>query len=154
MSVEPRRVELDELPGLVGESFGGIRFSVTRTERNTFEALTGVTEVYDETELPEFPADIVEGFHVLSLVDPLSMKLLRVNAETSYAYNYGLDRVRFIEPILIGQELEFSFEVSEVSRKGEGYLMLRSCRIEHLENRERPAMTADWKTLSLPGGDR
>lgn len=149
--MEQLTVELEQVPDLVGRQFQSDPFSISRKERDTFEAVTGVTEAYPEPDLPEFPSGIVEGFHVLGLIDPLSTKLLRINPEKSYGYNYGLDRVRFIEPILIGQQLVFSFEVAEVKEKNGGFLMSRVCRVEQLDGAERPAMIADWLTLLLPG---
>lgn len=154
MSARTETVELDDLPEMVGRTFSGETFTISRSERDAFEAITWVSEAYDTPDLPEFPSDIVEGFHLLSLIDPLSMKLLKVNPEASFGFNYGLDRVRFIEPILIGQPLTFQFEITGVRRKGDGYLMLRTCRMDHVGQTDRPAMIADWWTLSLPGGNQ
>lgn len=142
--------ELEDAPGLVGRTFEVGEFQISRTERDVFEAITMISQAYPEPSLPEFPVGIVEGFHVLSLIDALSTRAFRFNPERVYGFNYGLDRVRFIEPMRIGEPLRFGFEVTEVREKGEGYLIRRDCRIEPVEASARISFAADWLSLILP----
>lgn len=147
-----RIVSLHEIPSLVGERFVREGFTVSRSERDVFEAVTGVTDAYPEDDAPEFPSDIVEGFHSLSLLDPLSTKLLRFDPKTTYGFNYGLDRVRFIAPIRIGAELDFWFDVKEVQPKNGGHLVLRECGMK-FSGTDGPCLLAEWWTLILPSGE-
>ena len=114
------RVAFADLPSLQGRTFTGRPFQVTRAERDGFEHLTWVDQAYTDPDPPEFPADIVEGFHSLALLDAVATMVQSVDPATAYGYNYGLDRVRFTAPILIGDTVLSSFEVAEVRAKGRG----------------------------------
>src|SRR5262249_35748871 len=49
-----------------------------------------------------YPEGLVEGFHLLALLDHLVNPLLRVSDGPCVAWNYGLDRVRFVSPVRAG----------------------------------------------------
>jgi acyl dehydratase len=147
----PRIVGLDELPGLVGLTFEGYPVTVTRAERNVFDAVTHVIEAYPEADPVEFGPDIVEGFHTLALLDAICSFVMRFDPATTYAYNYGLDRVRFTSPVLVGTELQSTVETTDVERHGEGYKVLRRVTVRTAGSAS-PSLIADWWVLVLPQG--
>jgi carnitine-CoA ligase len=145
----PRPVRFEEIPQLQGRRSTGEPFTVERAERDLFERVTWLDRAYPEPDPPEFPADIVEGFHVLALLDAVSAMAMPFDRSTAYGYNYGLDRVRFVSPVMVGDRVVPSFEVLEVRPKGDGYLILRRCELQ-VEGGERPALVADWWVYLLP----
>jgi acyl dehydratase len=133
-----------DIPSLEGRTYEGEPFTISREERDTFERVTWVTGAYAEPDPPGFPEDIVEGFHSLALLDAVSkMAAEPLDHQTITGYNYGLDRVRFTAPIRIGDRVHSRFEVREVRRRGDGYLILRHCELT-VEGTDRPALVADW----------
>ena len=142
-------IRIDEIPHLVGTTHAGAPMIVTRDQRDQFEQLTLVDRAHPEPDPPEVPTDIVEGFHTLALLDAMSELARPFDPTTTYAYNYGLDRVRWVSPVRIGDELHSWFECTEVVPKGEGWLVRRQCTVSVADS-ETPAMVADWLAYVLP----
>jgi hypothetical protein len=140
----------DEIHSLVGRIYEGDPFVITREERDTFERVTWIDRAYPDPDPDGLPEDIVEGFHSLALLDAVarfaSPSAMR---RPGIGYNYGLDRVRFTSPIRIGDRVRSRFEVTDVSRRGNGYITRRHCELT-VEGAGRPALVADWLTLWLP----
>ncbi|MFT4289152.1 MaoC family dehydratase [Nocardioides sp.] len=84
-----------------------------------------------------FGRTIAHGYLTLSLLAELTTRLYRVDG-VSFAVNYGLDRVRFITPVLEGSRIRATARLAEVDRL-EGAVQLRlESRIE-IEGQDRPA---------------
>jgi carnitine-CoA ligase len=149
MSESTRALRYADIPSLVGHRYSGEPFTVTRAERDGFEQLTWVDRAYPDPDPPEFPEDIVEGFHSLALLDAVSTMAEPFEPGTTTGYNYGLDRVRFTAPININDRVHSSFEIKEVRERGQGFLILRHCELT-VEGAERPALVADWWVHVLP----
>src|ERR1700691_5821742 len=65
--------------------------------------------------LPPSPThDLVDGFLLLSLVAHADLALPLLDPTTTYAYNYGLDRVRFTRPVHVGESVRVSRTVTRV----------------------------------------
>lgn len=142
-------ISLDEVPHLAGTSHAGATMTVTERERNLFENVTWVDRAYPDPDAPEFPSKIVEGFHTLALLDAMLVLVRPFDPATLYAYNYGLDRVRWISPVMIGDSLESRFDCVDVTEKNDGWLVRRLATVT-VTGANRPAMVADWLTYVLP----
>lgn len=145
-------VGLQGIPDLVGHVINGAPFTVSRQERDAFDEVTWVNRAYPEPDAPEFPADILEGFHTLSLLDSVATLAIRFDPATTYSFNYGLDRVRFVEPVPIDVAIHSTFEIREVRAKGPGWLILRHCEFR-IDGHDGPALVADWWLYVLPRTD-
>ncbi|MGN6680270.1 MAG: MaoC/PaaZ C-terminal domain-containing protein [Streptosporangiaceae bacterium] len=135
---------------LVGTTYEGEPFVITREERDAFERVTWIDRAYPDPDPAGFPEDMIEGFHSLALLDAVS----RLASPSSVrrpgvGYNYGLDRVRFTSPIHIGDRLRSRFEVTDVRPRGRGYVTRRHCEVT-VDGAGRPALVADWLTMWLP----
>src|SRR5215469_13919776 len=136
------------LPSLVGRSFLGDWFIVDSTSLPLFDrAIFTDTNQYP-LDASGYPADLVEGFHLLALLDHLVNPLLRVSDGPCVAWNYGLDRVRFVSPVRAGQKIRVEGTVGAVRPKDSGFLVLNRCAVE-VQGREQPGMVADWWTYWL-----
>ena len=135
------RVPWADVDSLAGRTFSSEWMSVSARRRGLFETASYVDE--NEFRLADFPADLVEGFHLLSLLDHLSNGVLSVNDAAWSGLNYGFDRVRFVSPVRVGDRLRLVGRVSAVTPKGAGRLVALQCTLE-VEGRERPAVVADW----------
>lgn len=144
-----RLITLDQIPNLAGTSHSGAPLTVTKAERDQFEALTLVTLAHPEQQPAEFGADIVEGFHTLALLDAMTELARPFDPTTTYAYNYGLDRVRWVTPVRIDDELHSLFECTAVEPKANGWVVHWHCTVT-ATGADRPAMVADWLVYVLP----
>lgn len=148
-----RAITLAEIPHLVGTSHEGTVMRVTRGERDQFERLTFVDVAHPEPDPEEFPTEIVEGFHTLALLDAMSELARPFDPTTTYAYNYGLDRVRWVSPVRIGDELSSRFECTRVDPKGSGWVVHWTCTVT-VGQTQRVVMAADWLVYILPRTSR
>lgn len=144
-------IGLAEIPALVGRRFVGPWFVLDETDRSDFESTTWLDRVYPEAPAPEFGDDVVEGFHTLALLDALWNQVIRLDRSSTYTMNYGLDRVRFVAPVRIGQRLRLELTVEDATPRGEGLLVRHACVIR-AEDQERPGLVADWIVIVRPRG--
>jgi acyl dehydratase len=144
-----RAITLDQIPNLIGTSHDGAPMTITREQRDHFELLTFVDKAHPEPDPPQFPADIVEGFHTLALLDAMSELARPFDPSTTFAYNYGLDRVRWISPVRIGDQIRSLFECVSVDTRGSGWLVRWKCTATVLGS-QKPAMIAEWLVYVLP----
>ncbi|MEU6459742.1 hypothetical protein [Streptomyces sp. NPDC047065] len=138
-------------PATVGQVITGEPFVVTLEDSDRFESSTWIDRAYPEGGIPEFPEDIVEGFHLLSLIDPVLQFALGKDRGSMWGLNYGLDKVRFISQVHHGDRVIPTFETLAVEPKDGGFKVLRRCTFT-VEGAERPAMVADWWGYQLPRG--
>lgn len=138
-------------PAVVGEVIVGEPFVVTRWDVDRFESGTWLDRAYPDGTIPEFPETLVEGFHLLALVDPVLQFALGDKRAQMWGLNYGLDSVRFVSPVHIGDRVLSTFETLRVEPKDQGFKILRRCTFA-VEGAERPAMVADWWAYQLPRG--
>ncbi len=97
-----------------------------------------------------FGTTIAHGFLTLSLMSMLSSKNGGIKLENSVmGINYGLDKVRFINPVKVNQKIRARFElVSAEEKKPNHYLMKHKVTIE-IEGEEKPALIAEWLGMTV-----
>jgi hypothetical protein len=145
----PRLIAFDDIPALVGERFEGEAFRLQDADLRGFERATWLDRAYPAGEPSALPAGIVEGFYALSLFDALLNRVVRFDPATTYGFNYGLDRVRFVTPLFAGDDLRFHARFEAVVPKGEGYLVRLGCGLDRV-GAPRPGVVASWLVYQLP----
>ncbi|KCZ51942.1 hypothetical protein HY29_05235 [Hyphomonas beringensis] len=90
---------------------------------------------------------IGQGFLTLSLLTHFSHALDFLPEDVVYAYNYGLDRVRWIEPVPVGSRIRNRMRLLEVRDRGDRQYLIKTENHIEIENRDRPAMIAEWLGL-------
>lgn len=100
-----------------------------------------------------FGGTIVQGFLVSSLVIYFSHKSGTQPVDAAYGLNYGIDRARYLQPILTGARLRDHISLTGCEERGEGRLLLKTHHKIELEGSEKPAAVVDWVTLSYPALD-
>jgi acyl dehydratase len=141
----------EDLPGTVGRIIEGEPFSLSAEDIDRFHQATWLDKAYPEGSVPEFPETLIEGFHLLSMVDAVARFAAGAEADLMWGLNYGLDRVRFVNQVHHGDRILPTFETLEVIAKGEGFKILRRCTFT-VEGSDSPAMVADWWGFALPRG--
>ena len=90
---------------------------------------------------------IAHGFLSLSLLPTLRMDLGLVPDGVAHALNYGLDRVRFLNPVRAGARIRVRVALLAVTDKGQGRTLLKTQNTVEIEGEEKPALIAE--TLSM-----
>lgn len=141
-------VPFEEVANLAGTDLGVTEWmTVTQDMINTFADATNDhqwihTDVERAKEGP-FGAPIAHGFLTLSLIIPFWSELFDVTGVTTKV-NYGLDKVRFTNPVKAGARIRMKAEITEVQEvKGNGLHLVTNGVIE-IEGEERPAVVATF----------
>ena len=141
-----------ELSNLVGtESVGEEWLTIDQGRIDAFAGATGDFQwIHVEPERAAsglFGATIAHGYLTLSLLPLLTEGLLEVGG-ARMVVNDSLDRVRFLQPVLVGSRLRARSEVMSVTESTQGYRVGMQVTIE-IEGSDRPALIADTIVLFL-----
>ena len=66
------------------------------------------------------------------------------------AFNYGLDKVRFLAPVKSGARVRLRVRVISVERKTDGSMILKTGNTLEIEGSEKPALIAESLALVVP----
>ena len=64
-----------------------------------------------------------------------------------YGLNYGFDRVRLIEPVVVGSRIRNRSELVDITERGDGRFLVKTKNTVEIEHQEKPAMVAEWLFL-------
>ena len=141
---------IDEIESLIGEELGSSEWmTMDQDAINTFADVTGDHQWIhvDEARAAEGPygATIVHGFFTLSLIPKFSTDVFTIEG-VSIRVNYGLNKVRFLQPVVVGSRLRGTISVKDVIRGDKGTQVILEHTIE-IEGQDRPACVAEVVTL-------
>lgn len=141
-------VTLESIPALVGKTFTSPYIVLDDGLRAQFERATMIEEFLTAEDRELYPSGMLEGFHLLGLLDHFISKYIQWDPST-YGLNYGLDRVRFVDPMVTGRPMRLRATVTRVAPKHDGYVIHFDCVLEH-EGSDRPGVIATWLCYQLP----
>jgi len=141
-----------ELSNLVGtESVGDEWLTIDQGRIDAFAGATGDFQwIHVEPERAAsgpFGATVAHGYLTLALLPTLTEGLLEIGG-VRMAVNYGLDKVRFLQPVLVGSRLRARSEVMSVDESQQGYRVGMQVTVE-IEGSDRPALIADTIVLFI-----
>lgn len=96
---------------------------------------------------------IAHGFLTLSLLSPLRPSDWPVLKNQEMVINYGLDKLRFLQPVKPGQRVRVHTKIVAVRRKRPGQYLIKSEKTMEIEGEEKPAFVAQMLVL-LVGEER
>ena len=94
---------------------------------------------------------IAHGFLTLSLLPRLNDELMVMPEGTLMTFNYGLDKVRFLQPVKSGRRLRLRSKILEVTAKSGGRILLKSEAKVEIEGEAKPAVIAETLYLFVVG---
>lgn len=94
-----------------------------------------------------FGSTIAHGFLSLSLIPKLMETLLVVPEGMTMAINYGLDSVRFIQPVKVDSRVRLKVTLAEVTEKKTGQWLLKAIATLEIEGQAKPAFIAEPLSL-------
>jgi acyl dehydratase len=134
-------------------------FEVLQVDVDVFAAVTRDWDymhndpVWAEQKGP-WGGTIAHGFYLLSLVSMFHREagFPTLASEDEYVVNYGLDRVRFTEPVRVGDRIRARFRLLDVVERSPGRHLVRSAITYESERcGDRPHMVAESLMLCVHG---
>ena len=109
-----------------------------------------VIHVDSDTATPLFGSTIAHGFLSLSLIAGLKAGGIAPDNMTM-AFNYGLDRVRFLTPVNVGSKVRTKAKLLSVDEKDDGRYLVKNEVSMEIEGQEKPAFIAESLTMFVTG---
>ena len=143
---------IDELGDAVGEDLGTTEWLEVTQER--VDAFADATDDHqwihvdvERAKAGPFGGTIAHGYLTLSLIPRFSPELFRLDTPGP-RLNYGLNKVRFPNPVKVGARIRAAAQIAEVSDVPAGKQMVTRYTIE-IEGEEKPACVAETVVLLL-----
>ncbi len=143
----------DQLREMIGEELGVSDWIVV--DQSRIDRFADSTEDHQwihvdaeraKRESP-FRTTIAHGYLTLSLIGGLSQEMNVFPENTRAAFNYGLDRVRFVAPVRVGSRVRLRARLISMEDRGPGQYLMKFANTIEIEGEERPALTAE--TLAM-----
>lgn len=145
-------VPASELSSFIGKDMGHSEWMTIDQERvNQFAECTGDHQFIhldvEKAKQTPFGGTIAHGFLSLSLLPVLSAGLLVRPQGLKMAVNYGMDSLRFIQPVLVGSRVRLHVSVVDVTEKNPGQWLVKAKSTLEIEGNDKPAFIAEGLTL-------
>ena len=145
-------VPVTELSQYVGKELGRSAWLKIDQQRiNMFAEATGDFQFIhvdpEKAAKTPFGGTIAHGFLTLSLIPKLIEDILVLPQGLKMVVNYGLDSVRFIQPVKVDSQVRLKVDLAEVTEKKPGQWLLKAIATLEIEGEEKPAYIAE--SLSL-----
>ena len=143
-------VPAETLKDYIGKDMGEAEWLVVDQDRiNQFADATldhQFIHVDTEKATPLFGSTIAHGFLSLSLMAGMPAPQVAPDNMTM-AFNYGLDRVRFLTPVNVGSKVRTKAKLLSVDDKGDGRYLVKNEVTMEIEGQEKPAYIAESLTM-------
>ena len=97
-----------------------------------------------------FGTTIAHGFLTLSLLSKLSSMSGGIKLENAVmGINYGLDKVRFVNPVRVNSKIRARFELISAEEKKPKHFLLKHNVTVEIEGEEKPALIAEWLGMTV-----
>lgn len=141
-----------ELKDYIGKELGRSDWLTIDQERiNQFAECTGDHQFIhvnpEKAKLTPFGGTIAHGFLSLSLIPMLMEKIMIMPQGLKMAVNYGLDSVRFIQPVRVDSKVRLVVTLVAANEKNPGQWLLKARAVLEIEGQEKPAYIAEPLTL-------
>ncbi|AAZ54996.1 conserved hypothetical protein [Thermobifida fusca YX] len=127
--------------------------TVTQDQINTFADATGdhqwIHVDVERAAAGPFGSTIAHGFLTLSLLPMFAWQIYRLQKSPAMAINYGLNKVRFLQPVRVGSRIRDSLELAEAKETPKGILLTMRHEVE-IDGEDRPALVAEALSLVVP----
>lgn len=137
---------IDAVEAAVGEDLGhGEWLEITQDRIDRFADATGDHQwIHVDPERAAtgpFGAPIAHGYLTLSLLPLLGGELMKVE-NTSMSINYGLDKVRFPQPVTVGSRVRAAGKITGFENTAKGARVVVTMTVE-VEDSDKPACIAE-----------
>ena len=145
-------VPVAELKDYIGKELGSSDWlTIDHARINQFAECTGDHQFIhvdpEKAKLTPFGSTIAHGFLSLSLVPMLMEKIMIMPQGLKMAVNYGLDSVRFIQPVKVNSKVRLVVTLVDANEKNPGQWLLKAKAVLEIEGSPKPAYIAEPLTL-------
>ncbi|MDZ3995234.1 MaoC family dehydratase [Pseudomonas sp. Teo4] len=145
-------VPVTELSQYVGKELGRSAWLKIDQQRiNLFAEATGDFQFIhvdpEKAAKTPFGTTIAHGFLSLSLIPKLMEDILVMPEGLKMVVNYGLDSVRFIQPVKVDSQVRLKVELVDAIEKKPGQWLLKATVTLEIEGEEKPAYIAEPLSL-------
>ena len=105
----------------------------------------------DRAAAGPFGGTVAHGFLTLSLLAPTAYQVLAEVFQGATAFNYGLDKVRFIAPVRAGARVRNRITLLALEQMGSSRWLLTTENTMEIEGEAKPALIAVSLVMILPG---
>ena len=146
-------VPAETLVDYIGKEIGTSEwFEVDQERINQFADTTldhQFIHVDPEKAKPLFGSTIAHGFLSLSLIPHLTSQAVLAPENLKHVFNYGLDKVRFINPVNVGSKVRTHSKVTSVDDKGDGRYLMKTEITMEIEGVDKPAFIAESLSMFI-----
>lgn len=146
-------VPAETLIDYVGKEIGSSEwFEIDQTRINQFADATldhQFIHIDSEKATPLFGSTIAHGFLSLSLIPHLTAQTVLAPENLKHVFNYGLDKVRFINPVNVGSKVRTHSKVVSVDDKGDGRYLIKTEITMEIKGIEKPAFVAESLSMFI-----
>ena len=141
-------ITLEDLPNYKGKVVGQSPWkNISQEMIQAFADATGDHQwihVDVERAKKEAPwgAPVAHGFLTLSLIPQLNQQAMTVTGPAA-TINYGMNKVRFVNPVPTGSRVRATASTVAVAIKGNAVDQTRAMTVE-IEGVDKPALVAEW----------
>ena len=126
---------------------------ITQSTINKFAEATGdhqwihIDAERCQKESP-FKQTIAHGFLSASLMPKAFEEVIQPHNEIASVLNYGINSLRFLEPVRVDDKVRYAFKVANIEQKPLGKLFTFDCAVE-IDGREKPALIGQFLMLAV-----
>ncbi|KIN75439.1 MaoC family dehydratase [Sulfitobacter guttiformis] len=96
-----------------------------------------------------FGGTIAHGFLTLSLASRFAYDCFNMLPGQVMGINYGMNKLRFLKPVLAGSRLRGRFTLQKVTSKGPVNLLRENLLTIEIEGEKTPALIAEWLGMAV-----
>lgn len=96
-----------------------------------------------------FGTTIAHRFLTLAMIGGLGPKTVPPIESAREGLNFGLEHVRFVTAVPSDARVRVLFTLNGIEERAPGQILKRLGAVVELENSEKPALVAEWLTVSL-----
>ena len=108
-------------------------------------------DVERATRESAFGSTVAHGYLTLALLARFTYEVGLVPADAGQAFNYGLDRVRFMTPVRAGARVRDRVTLLTAEEKGSGRVLVKAQHTIEIEGEDKPAMVAEALAMLVAG---
>jgi acyl dehydratase len=148
-----KKVTYDDLKQMVGLEIGTSPWVVVdQAMIQQFAECTGDRQwIHTDPERAKrespFRKTIAHGYLTLALIGALIQRVGVIPENTQAAFNYGLDKVRFLAPVFTGARVRLRTTLLSFEPQGRGQYLMKATNTIEIEGRDKPALIAE--TLAM-----
>ncbi len=96
-----------------------------------------------------FGSTIAHGYLTLSLLSHLTEKCAIMPEDLAMVINYGLNKVRFLQPVKVGSHVRAQVQTKDVTERSPGQFLVTSTITIEIKGEDKPALIAESLALFI-----